>query len=97
MIFDLLWNLGLLYIAVELFRNRRNVTNLLLYTFVAGILVEGILDIMRSDWVGVTSDVLLIIFVIYALKTRLSRLNFRIANFAMLPAFFILGVVHCYW
>ncbi|OHA17617.1 MAG: hypothetical protein A2664_03280 [Candidatus Taylorbacteria bacterium RIFCSPHIGHO2_01_FULL_46_22b] len=90
-IFDVLSNMAFLYIAIELFRDKKNVLNLLFLTMIFYTLGGGVIGMLRQHWVGVIIGVLFAIYFVYGIKAPLNRRNHRIAHLIILPAFVIIA------
>jgi len=91
-IFDLIFNLGFLWIAVELFRGKRDVTKVLLYAIIVYSAVEGVLEYMRGfPFLGLAVLIPLAYFV-FALTAPINRRNHMIAQVVLLPLVIILSL-----
>jgi hypothetical protein len=84
-IFDLVAILVLLYLAIELFRNKRDISKLLLVAILVYAIIEGTLFYLRGFWFGPVVHLLFAVYFAFALLAPLTRKNHRIANFVLLP------------
>lgn len=92
-IFDLVANIFFFYLVVELFRNKKNVLNILLYTTIFYIAVETVMDYMRLGWLDAAGQLPILFFFIWAIKAPLTRKSQRIAFLVVLPVAFVLSLV----
>jgi hypothetical protein len=91
-IFDLIANAFFFYLAIELFRNKRNVLNILLYTTIFYILVETIMDYMRLGLVAATIQLPVLVFFICAIKAPITRKSQRTVFLIILPVALLLSI-----
>ena len=89
-IFDLLVHVAFAYIIFELFRGRKNVLPLLFYSVLVYAGGWILFNLLREHWVGALVALMLGSYFIYAIKAPLTRRNYRIAHFVLLPAYIIL-------
>jgi hypothetical protein len=54
--------------------------------------VEGMLSFVREGWTAALAVVLFGVYFVFAIKAPISRSNFRIANFILLPLFIIVSM-----
>lgn len=84
-VFDLFACLVLLYCAIELFRNKRDVSKLLLTAVIIYAVVEGVLLFVRGFWFGPIVNLAMAAYFAFALLAPLTRKNHRIAHLVLLP------------
>ncbi len=85
-IFDLVANIILVFLAVTLLRGKKDVLNPVLFAMLAVLVVEGTLSYMREGWTLGVAAIPVALYFIYAIKVPLNRTNFRIAHVFILPA-----------
>jgi hypothetical protein len=89
-IFDLLFNLLFLYIAISLMRGKADALKLLLWAIIPYGLGLAVLYGLRGYWFGPIIHLLIIAYFIFAIKAPVNRRNYRLAHLIMLPILVIL-------
>jgi len=92
-IFDLVFNLALLYLAVELIKDKKNVSKLLLYTLLAYSVGMVVSKVLRGEWNSLVVEPLLLAYFGFAILAPITRKNYRLAHYVLLPVVFAALVI----
>jgi hypothetical protein len=83
-IFDVLVNICILYFIYSLYKNKPVLKKLLYFIILSTLGYVGI-EIWGHKWWEILSNIVLAVYIIYYIKTKINRINYRIANFIILP------------
>lgn len=87
-IFDLVFNVVFIYIAINFFRGNSNLTKLLTYSVLIYGVGSIIIEFLRSQYLYCIVIVFMSVYFVYASSMKITRRNFKIANYVLLPLFF---------
>lgn len=91
-IFDLIVHIPLVYFIYALYKGKA-VLKYFFYLVIFATLGYIAVDFWEKNWLLVANDMLFGVYLIYYIKAAVNRRSFRLANFVILPLFFILSIV----